>query len=303
MSKKIIVDFYRIELANVQTKFEQLLQKIIALPRKERTVDVRLTPINLYDASQDGDFWHGEITRIRMIDPPVKASRDGEVEDIPLDEDEGIGEKTAFLYHCSTRVLLLQTTHSGVSISTFLQYFQTICQNTRISADPILQPQAMKKLGQMHDIQKFEVRVAGLDNPGKLFQEDDLAIGTFQKIADDFCAPMMNITLSVGNKKDRSLSIDNVVRIAKNLVIKSSEQLEKPGGKQQKVNTIRITGSTMDSEENEATTKLFVDLLRDRMRERVDVRIQGRGNISYSIRIQALETAWQRREKEILALF
>jgi|GEM_PF-4303137 len=197
-------------------------------------------------------------------------------------------------------VLLLQNTHSGVSVSTFLKFFQALNGDKNITAFPILQPDAMKKLDSMDRIQKYEMRIAGLNNPGKLFQDDDLAINSFQNIADEFRAPMMSMVLSVGQRKKDSLDVLNVLKLAKNLFWKAEEQAEMI--KSQKVAVLRITGST-ESEENEERVKLFVDLLRDRVRERVNSGVQGRGSIPYSIRIQALETAWNRRSQEILDFF
>jgi hypothetical protein len=303
MSKKINVDFYRIDLTDNREKFEDLLQRVMSLSKKQRIMDVGATPINFHTASSDGEFWHGEVIRIRMVDPPVKASREGAIEDILLDDDEGIGEKTAFLYHCQTKILLVQSTQGGVSISTFLTYFNKIFQNIRVFADPVLQLDAMKRLNRLDTVQKFEVRVAGLDNPGKLFQDDDLAIGALHDIAEQFHAPIVSITLSTGKKKKHSLDVKSTVEAAKKFLL-IGNHAKNSSGKKQKAQTIRITGFATEDEEGEMKrTKLFVDLLHDRMRERVDSDMTGRRSIPYVSRVEALKKAWENRQAEILEMF
>ncbi len=223
----------------------------------------------------------------------------GNLEDITLNDDEGIGERTAFLYHIPTRVIILERTQSGVSIIGFTKYFQYMSGiNEPISVDPVLNGNAMTKLNRMREIQKFEIRIAGLDNPGQLFAGSDEAVNEIARIANTFRAPSLSLVVSMAQKRDDSLSLENVLQTARRfLTITESYRGSNSVNNRLRANVIRITGST-----DEDHGRLLVDLIKDRMRHEVSINYGGRG-IPYLERRQALQTAWQQHELEIRGMF
>ena len=99
MSKLMKVDFYKVVMPeNAACKFDEILDRISAIPADDHRNVVRAGyPIRLQEATKGGAVWEGEFVRIRMDEIPVKASLGGAIEPIELEDDEGIGEETAFL--------------------------------------------------------------------------------------------------------------------------------------------------------------------------------------------------------------
>jgi hypothetical protein len=306
MSKRFLIDFYRLEVPEGLSPFEEILEWVMALPTEQRTHKFASAPIRLQSASsrQDADqkgFWHGELVKIRMIEPPIKASLAGNLEDIPLKDDEGIGERTAFLYHPSTRVLLLHKTLAGVSITSFLLYFQKIKgMQAEMSADPVLNLDAMRRLENFGVIQKIDLRVAGLENLS-VFEQDDKAIGdVVNNLSKKFQAPFISITASMGGKKG-GLNMDAVLEYVKKFQRFSSSQKNSADDKSTPTTRVmRITGKDSEDSKNSAV----VDLLQDCMREKIKVADNTkRKNLTYAERKECLEEAWGKRKNEIAKMF
>lgn len=288
MSKKIKIDFYKVvmhETAGVT--FEAILQQVDALSTKDRVKEVRFHQIWLSEFCTQPQFCEGDMIRLRMSNVPIKGNLAGNVEEISLAHDEGIGEQTAFLYHIPTKVLALQSNQSGTSASVFAQYFEEMSGiNQPIHLDPVLQIDAMERLLNMTSVSNFEVRVAGLENMNSL-QNQDLGLKNFISLSETFRAPTVSVKVSVGRKKKKSLDVEEIKHIARNLA-----RMPQPC-----VKKIRISGST-EEEEN-----IYLDLLKDRMRESVDMNQGTNRSVSYLLRQKAMREGWMRRESDLTKMF
>jgi len=267
------------------------LQQITQLHIKNRIEEINHRPVWLYQSSTWQQFWEGDIIRLRLDELPVKGNRSGNIEDFIFKDDEGIGEQTAFLYHPLTRVLALQVNQSGVSPPVFAKYFEIKSAiDVPIYIDPVIQLCAMEKLDKMQTINKFEIRVASLDNM-EVFQNEDRGVKEMIKLSDTFGSPTISFNFSTSRRKQESLSVERVLDAARSWVRQS--QLNK-----QQVKVIRISGSTNEDE------NLYVDLLNDRMREVVDITSGNRSRtVSYLERQKALRDSWLRRQQELLSMY
>ncbi|BAY29185.1 hypothetical protein NIES2107_10260 [Nostoc carneum NIES-2107] len=294
MSKKLNVDFYQVKISQPSAlSFEEILQKIDNTLPHHRTKEVRLHHIYIFSIQYGWqDTWEGEIVRLRMNDLPVKGSLAGEIEDIQLAHDEGIGEQSAFIYHPATRILAIQSNRNGVSPGDFARYFEIFGEgNTSISLDPVLQMSALQKLVKLKEVINFEIKIASLSNMN-IFGDNDNAVEEMIHLAEIFQAPSINIEVKTSvKKKQPSLLVDKVVETAQSL-LRASQQ------KHNKITTLKVSGS--DDEDN----KTVIDLLKDKMRESINVNNPGRNrNIPYDIRQKALQEAWNNRLTEILRMF
>jgi hypothetical protein len=267
--------------------FGEVLQKVIALPAKERFKEVRLHHLSVHEANFGWQqTWEGEILRIRMDNIPTKADLAGKIEEFNLADDEGIGEQSAFIYHPDTNILLLQSNKHGVSPGNFAQYFELIIgSNTSIYIDPVIQEDALQRLESMSKVKKFDISIAALEDMS-IF--NNCGLEEFANLTTVYQAPSINIELKVSRKKNSSLPLEKVRNAAKSLLGISAQN-------QSQVKKIRISGS---SDEDDS---LYVDLLKDRMRESIQINAsKNQRNISYVKRQEALRNAWQKRESEIL---
>lgn len=127
--KKINVNFFRVTLSGEGDKtFADVFNILKNTNKKERIIDINRIPIWLYEFNEDHSFIDGNLICNRMDDLPMKANLLGEIEDLGFNDDEGIGEQTAFLYHKATCILLLQSVSGGVTVGRFANYFQQLLQ-------------------------------------------------------------------------------------------------------------------------------------------------------------------------------
>lgn len=290
MTRTIRVDFYRVDTRNPSILFEDVIQQISALPPDEaRNVEIRGFPIRLHTSSQRSNFWQGDLIRIRMNNIPTIASLSGETEPIDLEDDEGLGEETAFLYHIPTKVLMIQRNRLGVSVSAFSRYCQRICQLSEdIAFDPILRGDVLVRLTQMRVVRKFELKVARVEDLS-ILQGRNLGVDEILNIREFFNAPKISLAVSVGNRRD--MSLENVIDTAISLFRHASENTGN-------VKKIEVSGA----EEEDSQTDV-IDLLEYWIKEWVNISPADPRIVSYAERLQALEEAWNVRREELLQMF
>src|SRR5690349_7515914 len=108
-TKNLRIGFYGVTVTNTPpVSFEQILRRFENdIPEDEtRTLDASPDqPVRLHWVRRSQNLWSGEMLRIRLHEELNRASRRGRVRPIHFDEDEGLGENTAFLYHPATRTI------------------------------------------------------------------------------------------------------------------------------------------------------------------------------------------------------
>ena len=293
MVKTIRADFFRVNIQDFEGDFSTLLERAKALPDNDesRVVEIYKVPFRLQSSVNVNGIWEGELVRIRMTDVPVVASLTGELEQLELEDDEGIGEETAFLYHQQTRILVLQRNRLGVSAANLARYFsQLLNLEASIFCDPILAGDAFQRLQEMRLIKKFELRVSGIDRMN-IFHDQNLGVEEVIALQEKFCAPNISIELSVGHRRDVSLIADRIKQTARSFLGFSND----PDGQ---VRKIEISGKYEDDGPTEV-----IDLLEYWIREEVVITPASSRFVSYLERLAALHQAWDKRSVEILTLF
>lgn len=291
MSKTLNVDFFKVVIpADMNLPFGEVLQKVIQLTADQRFKEVRLHYISLHEAVFGWQqTWEGEIVRLRMDNIPVKANLAGKIEDFKLADDEGIGEQSAFIYHPATNILLLQSNKHGVSPGNFARYFELIIgSNASIYIDPVIQWDALQRLEQMKTVKKLNISIAALENMS-VFENSGLE--EFVNLTTAYQAPAIDIEFKVSRSKKSSLPLEKVLNTTTSLLRISNQN-------QNQVKKIRISGSSDDDD------NLYVDLLKDKMRESIQIKASnGQRNIPYLERQKALRDAWEKRKSEILKMY
>lgn len=199
--KFLNIDFYRVKVEDKQDRtFLQLLEAMHALPHDESRAQNRTDDaIRLQMTRKGTTAWHGDMLRIRMNEAPVKAKRSGETKPIDFDEDEGLGEETAFLFHVPTNILVIQRNRIGVSASALAKYFKALGKVKSITFEAILKEDALKRIARMQSIRTFEVHFSGVQNGQSLRGKGHSAKAMYSML-DEFQAPNATIKLSLGRK-------------------------------------------------------------------------------------------------------
>jgi hypothetical protein len=288
MPRTIGIDFYRVEPPE-GVKFSDLLDKVRKLPDDKRTKALASDPIRLHTCEDVDGLVAGDMTRIRMDDLPSKASMKGAVEELNFGTDEGVGEHAAFLYDPRTKVLLLQRKPQGTTARLFATYFAEMTNlGEPLFLDPVLQADAILRLNNLREPRKFAVRVAKVDNP-EVFLEAGESVKGMVDLLRTLQAPSLAFSASMGNHKG-SLSLDSVKAAARRL-------LSFADNRQNRVKKIEIKGVDSDGETDD------IDLVEERMRERVPVDDEGTRRISFETRRIALREAFGRRRDELRSMF
>lgn len=284
MSRNIKVDFYQVETP-ADTNFSDMLQYLNTLPIGERILPDFTSPVRLQEVRLERVYIEGDMIRIRMDEVPLKASLAGETAYIDLEDDEGIGEDTAFLYYVPFNVLLLQKNKYGVSASAFAHYCKRKCDADYVFFNPILRTDVLQRLVQMTVIRKFDVKIAGVEN-SEIFRGQDQGINSLIDLKDEFEAPDVSVTMSMGRRRG-SLSVETIKSLITSLL-----QIRHTNTKQVKI--LDVIGQEDSTSESET-----LDILNARIVEQISVDMDGNRRLSYESRRTALRDAWRLRQTEL----
>jgi hypothetical protein len=176
--KQLSIDFYRVTMPHGARAFETVVETVSQLAAgAARNLEVSGAPIRLQESAAWQHCVEGEMVRIRMDMLPRKASLAGDLDDLDLDADEGLGEESAFLYDPRMRVLLIQRNRTGVSASSLAWYFKEKGNlGDPINLEPVLQRGVMQKLARMQAVRRLDITVSGLD-AGNILQNQGYGVG------------------------------------------------------------------------------------------------------------------------------
>jgi len=297
MLRKMKIDYYQVELPKDETKTFETLIKSVADSADDRTRNEKYNhvPFRLQEAHESGSLWIGNMVKIRMDGIPPKTKLTGEQEDIDLDDDEGLGEETAFLYDPKTKILVTQRNRFAVSTSAFARYWVLRCGIDVLSLNPVLRSDAMKRMEQMRVHRKLEVSVAGLNNM-QIFQNQGKGVGALVDLSTEFKAPIVSIAVSMGHNKGTLAKVkDYADKLMKAVNTSTSSRNQKKSGA---VTKILVSGKEGDDEPTEV-----VDLLEDRMMDIVKVDMSRDHNAFRQTRQDALQQAFNDRKVELEQMF
>jgi len=126
--KTVRYDFFRVETPE-DRPLVGILEDIFSKEYEERIVEIFGYPVCLDQlASSSNGKVHGLFIKVRMDGIPPKTNiKTGEKHAIELDDDEGLGEDTVFIFDPSLNVLVLQRNRIGVTSSQFARYIHENC--------------------------------------------------------------------------------------------------------------------------------------------------------------------------------
>jgi hypothetical protein len=288
---KMKFDFYEVVLPRTTPQvFEQLIDMLHSSTNDEsRVVEYYdQTLIRFQHGLKENDLYVGEMLRIRMQQIPSKAKVSGEVNPIDLASNEGVGEPTMFLFDPITRTIVIQKSQAGVAPTAIRHYFEAKTKVVPMSFNPRLQKETMQKLGRMRQVKALEVTVASVTDTSFL-QGRVSSVGQALSAINGLGAPTISLKISAGRGKRADLGA--AAKEEAHAMLDLNTHL--PGAVQKLVITGDIEG--LDKPDP-------LDLLEDKMIERIELPpLTGRG-YSYGDRKNAIFEAWERRKVEILSM-
>ena len=288
MIRKLKVDFFKVVLPQESPhSFEDIIHAVHISPNDDtRNATRNACPFRLQNSQKTKDCWKGEMIRIRMDQLPIKAKLSGDISSIDLEDDEGIGEETAFLYHVPTRVLAIQRNRYGVSAGVLAWYFEEKGSVESIELEPIQQKDGLQRLADMKVVRKMSLNIAGVENM-TAFKGLEQGVESMLALMKQFESPSLTLTVSMGKKRG---SLKWVKRFAQAFA-KRNQQGESS------IHKFEITGKTEDGE------KSVLDLIEYRMIEEIEFESKSARTISPSEREDAVQKAFAARKQELLEMF
>jgi hypothetical protein len=294
----IKVDFFRVKVDGSYPSFKSLLERVNTLPdeaSKILKID-EYSSIKLQNVLKSDDFYQGDMVRIKMDDIPSIASVDSNTAGpIPLQDNEGIGRETAFLFHIPSGILLIQRTTQGVSDGNFVRYFKEKCEhdlvNFSLDLFPIVDSDVMRRIATIKRFKTIRLRInfAPIDKRN-LLDKDNIALSSMAEIHDYFNAPYVNVEIKVSRDKSSALNKENIISTFKDML----DMIRNPIY----TNVLKANAVGINFDDKEE----IINLLEYTMRADISIPYPGR-YMSYEHRKQALVEAWGGRLEELKKMF
>lgn len=290
--KQVKYDFFRVETPE-DWPLAKILDDIFSKDYEKRIIEIFGHPVCLDQFKQSGNGKvYGLFVKVRMDGIPPKTNiKTGEKKDIELDDDEGLGEDTAFVFDTILNVLVLQRNQIGVTSSQFSKYIEDNCDlDGDVRLSPILIEGAYQRLSQFGVFRKLRIRVAPLVS-NEIFKGQGHSVSTLADLSCEFQSPYIDVSFSLGRVRKGSLFPDSVRTMIDSLLeirVKNNEA----------VTNIEVTGK-----DDEDSTANIIDLIEERMVEEIDVALNEARQIDIEGRYNAGLDALRRRRSEIRRLF
>lgn len=280
MATNICVDIYQVEFAG---DLGEVIRSILEDVEDDdsRTTDINGVPTRLQQVQRSDDFgWEGEFVRIRLNNLPSRTKLSGAQTDLELDDDEGLGENTAFLFDPKKKHLLVQTFRSSVTASAMRRYFSEFTGKVGpVFLHPVLRKDAMERLARLSESKKLVIQVAADDRMQGYDTEND-AVESVLKLAKYLRSPSIEVTASIGHRGG-SLSPKRVFAAVKELLKMGDTTTNR-------VEKLKVAGDKASQ---------LIDVLEFKLKYIEKVKEKGRA-LTRMERRDALRAIWARARKE-----
>lgn len=287
---KVTFDFYHVRTTSGKS-FSKVLANILTKTGRQRNEPIDSgSQCRLHTAGQSGNLWHGEMIRIRMNNLPPAASLDGDIDDLKLDDNQGIGLGAAFLFDSKRDVVVMQRNKHAISSRVFVRYMSAKGGCGEVRLLPIMSSNVWKRFNNMDQPKKLIVKIAPMEHmhamKGSRHGVEDIA-----NLSTKIDAPIMEITASIGYKRDRALSLHGVKAFINELLAISPDHSE--------LDKLKIGGKDENNESDE------IDLLEEFIAETLSIgseEVVGENDrrvLGYEARHNAALRAWENRCPEL----
>jgi len=287
MSKeqKVYADYFNVtEEKGTFVQILDHLHKITNVAGRNYYIDgvpMRLDEVHK-DTLLNAGIIEGDMIKIRMDNIPSKASVRGSKKTLGLNDDEGLGEETAFLYDSKHKIAIIQRNRRGTTYRIFEQYFNSfgIDLNSMITFEPIICPGTIEKMESANSYRKLIVKVQPFQSAAML-KSCGPAVGHAIDAMKDIGGEKIEICVSLSRSSDKTLNKLGIQALVKKL-LKCNQ--DTPGSSIQK---LQMTADIED------TGVEPIDFLRDRVQFSDELESDSQRQISYTSRKNFLRRAWR----------
>lgn len=282
MEKILKFDFYQVVMPEEErSPFESILKVVNDLDGTARTYDNGEYHVRLVGLVQRPGYFLGDIARIRMNDIPDKMKLSGEREIIELDDDQGLGEITSFIYNPALRALAFMRNRLAVTATGFANYFQNLGRIQGVLfLQHLLEVDAYQRLTRMNIVHKVEIAFAAPGN-GAIFDNLGLRPQTIADLINVAPKVKMDFTISMDRERNLTLPLQSIRNLVGIFTGEYSEQ---------------VTKLVVSGKENPEQRLDAVDMLEEIMTDKVPVTIRrNQRAITDQQRHHAIEQSYLRK--------
>lgn len=228
-------------------------------------------------------YWLLDFTRLRFEHGPGRASPRKPVQGFDLADGDGFGEETAVLYVPKSNHLVMQYNQFGVRHGAMEAYFSMIDPDhfDGFEIVPSLDPLVEAKLAKADLFSRLTLRIAPA-RVSESLRKKNVSLSRALEIAEQFGAPQLEISLSVGHTK-ASLgkhAVRGAINFAQRLLASDAESITHAS----------VVGK--DSDDAEAKAEVL-DLITPRLKvEFDDLELGSDLRFTQRSRFRALERAY-----------
>jgi hypothetical protein len=277
-------DFWRpVSKGNTPALMNGVMEHCASLPEEhdDRLLQRETKVIRLHRLEKEGALWLGDFVGIGTKKPAKKAHVSGRMENVSFQENEGLGEESAFLYDPQTNVLILQSNRLAATASSVISFLERFAPSGGpLDLQAIMDRSATDALSRFRTITKLSVNMAAMDL-GRVHGDKKYSVTHLASIASELSAPSIKLDVSVGHGwRTQGLSLEPVKRMIHDLMSARSAL---------NLKTIEISGRT-DDEDFEA-----LDLITQRLKDVVLVDPDEGRAVSRGLRWANLREIFEKR--------
>lgn len=296
-TRVISIDYYDVSVqvpnGMPEVRFEQLIGAIARIaPGEARNFDFTTAPVRLEEYYEDNYFCEGNMVRIRMDGLPQKVNIHlGGMQPLGLDDDDGLGEEVAFLYHKPTQTMLLQRNRHGMNLTQLQTYIEAKSGlRAIVHFRQVVTNEVVRRMNHKFRPKKLVIQVAPLRNMELFAECPDDTVRALKDHATLLDSPSLEITFSISHNRNARLNWGNARMLIDSLRgIRAADE-----------DTVNVLKAVGDDEEDEYQAKnIILDFITDRMFDSQECTSKGRIFL-YADRQIVLRRSWEKHESDIL---
>lgn len=280
--KKVKFDFYTIDVpenTDLLTVLDASLPVNVAKAIKYKDQYIRLENYRI-----EGNIRIGSITKINIESLPskVKINKPG-IQDLGLEEDEGVASLTSFVLIPHYRSLVLQRNQQGVRAGSFVHLLEHLTSISGFGLNIMLERTILNKLNRMQYFSKFKMKIA---NPLVPADYNELSVKEAATLARHYNARNVTLELGIGTGSNRSPLYVQKVKETINTLLRRDNTGPV-------VESLIVRGKEFDDDKIEA-----LDLIKQRLISEIDIPLTGR-TFSQENLERAAWSAYKEKKDEI----
>ncbi|WP_420552404.1 DUF6731 family protein [Tenacibaculum aiptasiae] len=243
-TKDLSIYYYKITPKAITKEDRRLhqeeLTKAFEIPNQENLENIIQTngEVGLFEVKKRNDFTFGtfSFTQTESI-PPRQNKNTKEINKLDLEEDDGLGYQTSFLFDSQTNIIVLVNRRPGVNAKSIEKFIKHNFNTPNFTLEKITNKSSMENFFKTKSYKKLKVKLASPTNINKLVDGSDLLPVEIPSLANKFEAGKLSFEFEAETKQ--SLNISKVREVVSYLDRQTSAELL----------TLTVTGNDPDVEE------------------------------------------------------